>query len=251
MLLETKQITKDFAGIRAVDTVSINIAPRELVGLIGPNGSGKTTLFNCVSGFLQPSSGKVYWHGEDITGMAPYRIALRGLTRTFQEVRVFSGMTVLESTLVSLQQHQGERILASFMNTASTRTVERKARFRALELLEFGDLSALKDEKCSNLSYGQQKILSFLCALMPSPDCVLLDEPTAGVNPVLIDKFKRQIRQLNQEGLAFLVIAHDMEFLMDLCERIIVLDNGRKIEEGPPDKVRNAPHVVEAYFGVE
>ena len=250
MLLRTEGLTKDFIGLRAVDEVSIELRQGELVGLIGPNGSGKTTLFNCLTGFLEPTKGRVFFKDEEITNLPPHEVTLKGLTRTFQQIHVFQDLTVTENLLLALQQHQGERILPSILNMPTIRRLERESREKALEMLEFGDLIHLRDEKAGNLSYGQQKILSFLTTLMPSPSLILLDEPTAAVNPTLINRFMDQIRELHQNGLSFLIIEHNMEFIMQIAERIIVLNYGELISEGTGDQVRNDPAVMEAYFGV-
>jgi ABC-type branched-subunit amino acid transport system ATPase component len=172
-------LTKDFLGLTAINRVSLQVHPGELVGLIGPNGSGKTTLFNCLTGFLKPTAGRVLWKGQDITHLPPHEIALRGITRTFQQIHVFRKLTTLENLVLAVQQHQGERIIPSILRTPSIRQLERETLERAHELLKFADMSHVKDEKAGNLSYGQQKILSFLTTLMPSPSLVLLDEPGA------------------------------------------------------------------------
>lgn len=233
----------------ALDEVDIKVEYGELIGLIGPNGSGKTTFFNCISGFLKPSAGQVLFKGKEITNLSPDRVALHGMTRTFQQIHVFAKLSVVENLLLSAQQHQGEYILASLVQTARIRSLESEIFDRAHELLDWGGLGHLKEEMAINLSYGQQKILSFLTTLMPKPELILLDEPAAAVNPIIVENMKDRIRELNREGQSFIVVEHNVEFIMDICSWIVVLDHGQKIAEGTPDEIAENPKVLEAYFG--
>lgn len=248
-LLETKGITKHFLGITALDGVDIQIHKGDLISIIGPNGSGKTTLFNCITGFLQPSAGHVYFQGNEITDKKPFRIALEGISRTFQNVRVFPSLTVTENLLLAAQQHQEDDIVRRFFRTPRIAQFERVARERALELLEMVGLTHLNDEPAGNLSYGQRKLLEFARALVPDPELVMLDEPAAAVNPTMIENMKRFIWELNHAGKTFIVVEHNMDVVMDLSQHIIVLDAGQKIAEGPPDAIQSNERVVEAYFG--
>jgi len=248
-LLECLNVTKRFFGFTALDNVSLQINKGELVGLIGPNGSGKTTLFNCITGFLSPENGDIVFNGKKITGWAPFKIALSGITRTFQIVRLFREMSVIDNTIMALQQYQSESVFKSVFRFPSARKKESVARERALELLEFLGLTHLKDEKAKNLSYGQQKLLSLAMALMPKPSILLLDEPAAYVNPTLTNKIKKYIKMLNQQGQTIFLIEHNMNVVMDLCERIIVLSAGQKIAEGTPAEIKDNPRVIDAYFG--
>lgn len=248
-LLQVQHLTKRFFAVTACDRIDLSIQAGELVCLIGPNGSGKTTLFNCVTGFLPHEEGKILFNGEDITHFAPYRVALSGLTRTFQIVRVFPRLTVLENLLLAVQQHQEDHFWRRFCRTPSVRRHEARARKRAEDLLEFVGLTRLEHEPAENLSYGQRKLLSFIFALMPDPDLVLLDEPAAAVNPTMINKMKEYILTLNRQGKTIFLIEHNMEVVMDLAERVIVLDHGQKIAEGPPAEIRQNEQVIEAYFG--
>lgn len=248
-LLETRGLTKKFFGLVAVDNVDISIDRGELVSLIGPNGSGKTTLFNCVSGFMAPDGGKVYYRGQEITGMPPHEIALLGITRTFQLARVFGRLSVLENLLLGIQEHQGDSTLDRILRTKKARRLEKEAVERAGELMDFVGLTHLRDEPAQNLSYGQYKLLIFATGLMSDPDILLLDEPCAAVNPTMIEAMKRHIVELNEGGKTIFLVEHNMDVVMDVCERIIVLDVGRKIADGDPEAIRNDSRVTEAYFG--
>lgn len=248
-LFEIRGLTKKFLGLTAVDNVDISIEQGELVSLIGPNGSGKTTLFNCITGFMEADAGKVYYGGQDITGMPAHEIALLGITRTFQIARVFRKLSVLENLLMGVQQHQGDSTLDRILRTNKARRLDREATERAQELMEFVGLTHLRDEPAQNLSYGQYKLLIFAAGLMPDPDILLLDEPAAAINPTMINAMKEHMVDLNKAGKTIFFIEHNMEVVMDICQRIIVLDAGRKIAEGPPEVIRNDEGVMEAYFG--
>lgn len=248
-LLAIKGLTKRFFGLIALDHVDIEIERGELVGLIGPNGSGKTTLFNCVTGFLRADEGTVMFKGQDVTHHPPYQLALMGLCRTFQLVSVFPALTVLENLLIALQQHQENNIPARIFKTPQIRFFEQKATSRALELLEFVGLSHLKHHSAGTLSYGQRKLLMFAAVLMPDPDIILLDEPASGVNPTMINKMKDHILELHRMGKTIFLVEHNMEVVMELCQRVTVLDHGEKIAEGHPRAIQNNPRVLEAYLG--
>jgi len=248
-LLEIRGLTKRFLGVTAVDQVDLSVEAGELVSLIGPNGSGKTTLFNCVTGYLAPDGGRVAFRGRDITGSAAHRIARRGIGRTFQLVSVFPRLSVLDNLRTFLQQHQEESVLARLVRTPRVRRLESAATERALSLLDSVGLAGRADAPAGSLSYGQRKLLAFAAALMPDPELVLLDEPAAAVNPTMINQMKEQIRGLHRQGKTVLLVEHNMDVVMDISERVVVLDHGQKIAEGPPEAVRRDPRVVEAYFG--
>jgi neutral amino acid transport system ATP-binding protein len=248
-LLETVDLTKSFFGVTALDRVSLHVDRGEIVGLIGPNGSGKTTLFNCATGLLPVSGGRITLKGADITNRPTHEIALRGVSRTFQIIRIFPGLTVMENMLLAVQQHQGERIVGAILRSPRVRHLERQARERGAELLELVGLAPRRDDPAAHLSYGQQKLLEFAMAFMPEPDIVLLDEPAAAVNATMIDKMMEHIVQLNGRGHTFCIIEHNMDVVMELCHRVVVLDHGEKIAEGKPEEIRNNRDVIEAYFG--
>jgi len=242
-LLEIDGLSKQFFRLPALNRVSLTVDSGELLGIIGPNGSGKTTLFNCVTGVLRPSGGHVRFRGEDITGLSADRVHRRGITRTFQLIQLFPEMTVLENMLLAAQERLG---------TLLGRLIRREGREsadRALELLEYLGIVDLRDRLAANLSYGQQKLLDFGMALMSRPEVILLDEPLAGVNPTMINKLVGHIQALNAQGHTFVVIEHNMEVVMSLCRRIVVLSQGERIAEGTPGEVADNPLVLDAYFG--
>ena len=232
--LQVKDIKKHFGGIKAVDGCSFDLPKGKISGLIGPNGSGKTTTFNLMTGVLGADSGEVVYNGENLLGLRPYQVFNRGISRTFQITRVYREMTVFENML----------------SASSMRIPERVARERAEELMEFVTLTKLRGEYGGNLSYGQQKLLEFARALMTDPDIILLDEPAAGVNRTLLKNLLDRIHELQeQQGKTILIIEHDMNVIMNHCEKIFVMDYGVKIAEGPAEEIQNNEEVIEAYFG--
>lgn len=249
-LLEIQGLVKKYYGLVAVDHVSLRIEDGEVVGLIGPNGSGKTTLFDCITKFSEPNEGKVFFLGKEITGQSAHAIVLRGLVRTFQQARIFPKMNLIENLLLAVQQHRLPYRWSDLWARGQLKGREVELLQRARDLIEWVGLTALKEEWAGNLSYGQRKLLAMIMALMPEPRLLLLDEPTAAVNPVMIEKIKSVIRELNRKGQTFFIIEHNMEVIMDLCTRVIVLDHGEKIAEGRPTEIQKNPRVIEAYFGV-
>ena len=239
-LLEVEGLTKRFGGVTAVDGCSFAVPDGSVTALVGPNGSGKTTAFNLITGYARPDAGGVRFAGTTVRRPDPTRLARRGLTRTFQQARVFPDLTLVENMVAAVQIPW----LATFRRRV--RVLERQ---RALELLEQFGLTRLAGDKAATLSYGQKKLLEFATVLMGEPRLVLLDEPTAGVNPVLVEQIERRVRELNARGLTFLVVEHNMNLVMRLCDPVVVLDHGTKLAEGPPETVRSDPRVLDAYLG--
>jgi ABC-type branched-subunit amino acid transport system ATPase component len=239
-LLAVEEITKVFGGVRAVDGCSLEVAEGTITALIGPNGSGKTTLFNIITGYLEADKGAVSFDGQPVLGRDPGKLYRSGLSRTFQQARVFPQLSVQENLVIAA----GYRWSQLF-----TRRVGAADRLRAAELLEEFRLAPVADLLAAELSYGQRKLLEFAAVLMSDPRLVLLDEPTAGVNPVMIDTMERHIRSRHAAGITFLIVEHDMTFVMRLCDPVIVLDAGRQIFAGRPAEVQNNPLVLDAYLG--
>ena len=236
-------VCKSFGGLQALAACSIEVESGTIAGLIGPNGSGKTTLFNVVTGYERADEGSVQLGNETITGAPPDRIFKLGLGRTFQLTRVFARLTVLENMLVATQRHEGW--LRGVARGAGS-TAEKR---RALELLDFVGILRLANDPASSLSYGQRKLLELAYILVADPAVLLLDEPAGGVNPSLVNHLADRIRELNRAGKTFLVVEHNMEFVMALCDRVTVLHQGRTLVSGTPDEVRSDPAVLDAYLG--
>jgi ABC-type branched-subunit amino acid transport system ATPase component len=247
--LSVEGITRYFFGVAALKDVTFEVGRGELLSIIGPNGSGKTTLFNIITGFLKADRGRVHLDGQDITGKPPHAIARKGLVRTFQDVRLFAGLSALDNLCLAIQQHQEENLLARFLWTPRLNRLEREATQRATSLLEEFGLAAFAHTPAGQLSYGQRKLLEFAIAIMPEPPIILLDEPAAAVNPTMINTMKEHVVAYNQAGHTVLLIEHNMSVVMDISQRVLVLDSGELIAEGPPDAVRDDPKVLEAYFG--
>ncbi len=250
VLLGVYDLSKRFGGLQAIDRCTLEVRRGTITGLIGPNGAGKTTLFGAITGFHKPDSGQVVFKGEDITGLLPHRIFNKKLCRTFQIPREHRGMTVLENLMLVPPDQLGERFWNAWVRPGGVRRQERVIRDKALEVLEFVNLTDLKDEYAANLSGGQKKLLELARTLMADPDIVLLDEPGAGVNRTLMKRLTEKIEYLCRErGITFLLIEHDMDLVMSLCDPVIVMSEGSKLMEGPPHAVRNDPRVLEAYLG--
>ncbi|MDB5621417.1 ABC transporter ATP-binding protein [Tardiphaga sp.] len=239
-LLEVNGLTKRFGGVTAVDNCSFTVAPGTITALIGPNGSGKTTVFNMITGYLKPDEGGISFDGQVIEKPSPAGLYREGLSRTFQQARIFPELSVQENLVVAAGY--------SWRGLFGAR-VSKADRVRAGEMLEEFRLSGLADLPAADLSYGQRKLLEFAAVLMSRPKLVLLDEPTAGVNPVMIDTMERHVRARHKEGVTFLIVEHDMQLVMRLCDPVIVLDRGATIAMGTPADVQINPLVLDAYLG--
>ena len=242
--LEVRDIRKNYGAIRAVDGVSFTVAPGEILGVIGPNGSGKTTLFNSILGQIRPSSGRVQFAGNDITGMSPLALSRRGVGRTFQTLQVFGTLSVRDNLIAAAQEFKGTLFSRMFM--------PRDAGLgpHADEMIALFRLQHVAHLPAGSLSYGQQKLIDIAMAFMPAPKLVLLDEPCAGVNPGLVDELHDRLLALNEnQGGSFVVIEHNMDFVMKLCHRVICLVEGKVLAEGSPAAVQANPAVLEAYLG--
>ncbi len=251
--LRVEGLRKEFGGITAVDGASFEVEAGSLTGLIGPNGAGKSTTFNCITGVHTPTAGGIYLKGEEITGLEPYQIAQRGLVRTFQIARELPEMTVLENLMLAPKNQLGESALRSVVPGLRGEVVsqEEELREQAWETLEFFEIDHLATEYAGTLSGGQRKLLEMARALMTEPEVVLLDEPLAGVNPTLEEKLLDRIHDLRADGYTFLFVEHDMDVIMNNCEHIIVMHQGRVLAEGGADDIRNNEQVIEAYLGEE
>ena len=243
-LLEARGLVKRFGGLTAVDRVDIKVETGEIVGLIGPNGSGKTTLFDCLSRVSETDAGQITFDGVDITRHRPHQVARMGMGRTFQLIRVYRELTVTENLELSVQW--GDLGITRLLGRTDPVT------FRRIDaLLEFLQLGRVRHERAGALSGGQRRLLEIGMALMSEPRLVLLDEATSGVNPTLINNIADYIRQANRQGVAFLLVEHNVQFVADLCQRVVVLDQGAKLAEGSPQQIMNDQAVIEAYFGAE
>jgi branched-chain amino acid transport system ATP-binding protein len=243
-LLEAKKVTKQFGGLKALMGLDLSVNRGEIVGLIGPNGSGKTTFFNCLTGFYKVDDGEILFQGKAITNRPTHSIIQQGISRTFQLNRVFPNLTVLQNVLLG-QNHYREGIIDPLLRKNSKNLIR-----KSLEMLNLVGIEVKKDDLANDLSYGQQKLLDLAIALIKEPQLLLLDEPTAGVNPTLINDIVEHIKMINRQGTTILLIEHNMDVIMDLSHRIYVLSLGKKIAEGDPHTVRENPDVLEVYFGV-
>ena len=242
-LLDVEGLTKSFGGVTALDRLDFHVDAGEIVGLIGPNGSGKTTLFHLVAGSLAADRGEIRFDGQSLIGLSPAAVCLRGVGRTFQLARVFPALSALDNVLAG-QPHRGERVLAAASGASAP-----EMRQRAHELLDFVGLADLTGELAGELSYGQQRLVELAAVLMGDPRLILLDEPTAGVNPLLVERLLDRLRDINRRGVTIVLIEHNMDAVMTLSHRMYALAMGKKIAEGAPAEVRDNAAVLESYFG--
>jgi len=240
-LLQTQELSKSFGGIKAVNDCTFEVEEGSISALIGPNGAGKTTVFNLISGMLKPDSGSITFKGERIEGKQPHRVTRRGISRTFQISRDLQEMTLLENLIV-------QSPTTSFTDLFKGSMLEHE-RDHAMELLDFVGITHLAEEKSKNLSYGQKKLMEFAATLMTEPRLILLDEPAGGVNPALLEDIMERIQLLNKRGITFLIVEHNMDVVMNLCDPIIVMAYGTVLAKGAPKDIQNNEEVLEAYLG--
>jgi branched-chain amino acid transport system ATP-binding protein len=249
-VIDVKNVSKRFGGLRAVNDCSLRVERGSITGLIGPNGAGKSTLFNLVAGNIEPDSGQIIFDGQDVTGLKPHQLFHRGMLRTFQIAHEFSNMTALENLMMVPSKQAGESLVTTWLMPGAVKDSERQVRQKALDVIDFLKLGHVKYELAGNLSGGQKKLLELGRTMMVDAKVVLLDEVAAGVNRTLLQDLAANIERMNQElGYTFFVIEHDMDLIGRLCDPVIVMAQGEKIAEGPMSEIRANPEIIEAYFG--
>ncbi|WP_018665248.1 ABC transporter ATP-binding protein [Heyndrickxia acidiproducens] len=249
-ILEIKGLTKNFGGLAATSNVDINIPKNSITAVIGPNGAGKTTVFNMVTGVYKPTSGDILLNGEPITGLKPHAVTKKGIARTFQNIRLFESLTVMENVLIGMHSHLKSRFFSIICQLPGMKKEEKEAEIEAYELLKYVGLAKLLNETAGSLPYGAQRRLEIARALAARPKLLLLDEPAAGMNPKETKELTNLIRHMcDERNLTVVLIDHDMKLVMEISNHIVVLDHGEKIAEGNPVAIRSNPRVVEAYLG--
>lgn len=248
-LLQATELSKSFGGIKAVNNARLEVLQGSITGLIGPNGAGKTTLFNLLSNFIEPDRGKIIFDRQPIHNLPPHQIATKGFIRTFQVARVLSRLSVLENMLLATPNQTGENFFKVWFEQSKLRAEERQNKERAMDILESVGLAAKAHDYAGALSGGQRKLLEMARTLMTNPKLILLDEPAAGVNPTLINQICEHIVNWNRQGITFLIIEHNMDVIMSLCDRVWVLAEGTNLAEGTPKEIQNNQKVLQAYLG--
>lgn len=248
-MLTISSLSKSFGGLQVLEDVSLKVPERGIFGLIGPNGAGKTTVFNLITGVLSPSAGTIEFSGRRLNGMAAYKITRAGVARTFQNIRIFRDISLLENVLVAMVEKTRHKILGMLLASPAYREAQRREREQARELLSRVGLAQKAEVAAGELSYGEQRRLEIARALATGPKLLLLDEPAAGMNSVEKRQLMEEIQNLDESGISVLIIEHDMRFIMGLCREIVVLNFGQVIARGTPDEIRANPKVIEAYLG--
>lgn len=249
VLLELDNIGISFGGLRAVDELSFKIHKGEIVGLIGPNGAGKTTVFNMITGVYQPTDGHIYWRGQDITGIPPHKIAETGIRRTFQTIRLFTDMTVLENVIAGQHLNIKQKWWQGLLNTPFQRQEEARLKQTAMDVLEQLELADVAHEIATSLPYGAQRRVEMARTLVGKPELIILDEPAAGLNEQESAELNVTIKQIRDSGITVILVEHDMSVVMNVTDNIVVINFGKKIAEGIPEQIRTNPQVIEAYLG--
>lgn len=249
MMLEIEGLTKTFGGLTAVDNVDLRVEEREIRALIGPNGSGKTTLLNCISGVYKPDRGCVRFRGENVAGLPPYRLTRKGIGRTFQDIRLFNSLTVLENVMVALHCRQRATMMEDIVWLPRAQKEERRMREEAMGFLEFVGIDFKWNALAGSLSYGQRRMVEIARALATGAKLLLLDEPTAGLSGSAIDRLMANLFKIRDAGVSIILVEHNMRFVLSICDRITVLDFGKKIAEGTPEECRNNPEIIECFLG--